>query len=245
MKIKLVSKTNEATLMIRGGKATGLLEVVDRIANAKNQARAQDLQGIFSHYMALSNVLNNTDGITREQVPGKPYYIYRISPELHGNYVATCKDLKRPFYYDLKGVKRSTETDAPYTLAGRPVEPKGQGAAGPKITKIVWGWGDDRVEIPASKFKSADDFFKAVDSGEPWCGINGDSVRLYVDILGHKKFVDSYTWRYDDKDVCAADMENSYKRGRYKDDLRKQFTFIDTSGTKYYNYDQVKNIPFK
>ena len=36
---------NEATLMIRGGKATGLLEVVDRIAKAKNQARAQDMQG--------------------------------------------------------------------------------------------------------------------------------------------------------------------------------------------------------
>lgn len=67
-------RTNEAALMIRGGKATGLLKVVDRIAQAKNQARAQDMQGIFSHYMALSNVLLNTDGITREQ-PGA-FFVY-------------------------------------------------------------------------------------------------------------------------------------------------------------------------
>ena len=72
-------RVNEATLMIRGGKATGFLEVVDRIAKAKNQARAQDMQGIFSQYMALANVLTNTDGLTREQVPGKPYYIYSVN----------------------------------------------------------------------------------------------------------------------------------------------------------------------
>lgn len=245
MKIHFVYNTNEASTFIRGNKPTGLFQVVDRIAATGNNARATDLQGIYSGYMALSNVLNNTDGLGKDQVSGKPYYIYSISPELHGNYVAACKDLGRPYYYDLKGVKRNTKTDTPYTLAGSPAEPKAQGTTGPKIVKIAWGWGDDRVEIPASKFKSADDFFKAVDSSEPWCGVNGDSVRLYVDILGHSKFVDSYIWRYDDKDVCAADMEASYKRGRYKDDLRKQFTFIDTSGAKYYNYDQVKNIPFK
>lgn len=95
-------RTNEATLMIRGGKATGLLEVVDRIAKAKNQARAQDMQGIFSHYMALSNVLLNTDGITREQVPGKPYYVYSVSSILHAYYRDACRKLGRG-YYELDG----------------------------------------------------------------------------------------------------------------------------------------------
>ena len=93
---------NEATLMIRGGKPTGLLEVVDRIAKAKNQARAQDMQGIFSHYMALSNVLNNTDGLTREQVPGKPYYIYSVNDFLHSYYKDACRELGRG-YYELDG----------------------------------------------------------------------------------------------------------------------------------------------
>lgn len=93
---------NEATLMIRGGKATGLLEVVDRIAQAKNNARAQDMQGIFSHYMALSNVLLNTDGITREQVPGKPYYTYHVSDKLYSAYKDACNELGRG-YYELDG----------------------------------------------------------------------------------------------------------------------------------------------
>lgn len=93
---------NEATLMLRGGKATGLLEVVDRIAKEKNQARAQDMQGIFSHYMALSNVLLNTDGITREQVPGKPYYTYHVSDKLHSAYKDACNALGRG-YYELDG----------------------------------------------------------------------------------------------------------------------------------------------
>ncbi len=93
---------NEATLMIRGGKPTGLLEVVDRIANAKNNARAQDMQGIFSHYMALSNVLNNTDGLSREQVPGKPYYTYHVSDKLHSAYKDACNELGRG-YYELDG----------------------------------------------------------------------------------------------------------------------------------------------
>lgn len=93
---------NEATLMIRGGKPTGLLEVVDRIAKAKNNARAQDLQGIFSHYMALSNVLNNTDGLSREQVPGKPYYIYSVNDSLHSYYKDACRELGRG-YYELDG----------------------------------------------------------------------------------------------------------------------------------------------
>lgn len=93
---------NEATLMIRGGKPTGLLEVVDRIAKAKNNARAQDMQGIFSHYMALSNVLNNTDGLSREQVPGKPYYTYHVSDKLYSVYRDACRELGRG-YYELDG----------------------------------------------------------------------------------------------------------------------------------------------
>lgn len=93
---------NEATLMIRGGKATGLLEVVDRIAQAKNNARTQDMQGIFSHYMALSNVLLNTDGITREQAPGKPYYTYHVSDKLYSAYKDACNELGRG-YYELDG----------------------------------------------------------------------------------------------------------------------------------------------
>lgn len=109
---------NEATLMIRGGKATGLLEVVDRIAKAKNQARAQDMQGIFSHYMALSNVLNNTDGITREQVPGKPYYIYSVDDFLHSYYKDACRELGRG-YYELDGKyvpgKKDSEPQTPQT----------------------------------------------------------------------------------------------------------------------------------
>lgn len=93
---------NEATLMIRGGRPTGLLEVVDRIAKAKNQARAQDMQGIFSHYMALYNVLLNTDGITREQAPGKPYYVYSVNDFLHSYYKDACRELGRG-YYELDG----------------------------------------------------------------------------------------------------------------------------------------------
>ena len=95
-------RTNEATLMIRGGKATGLLEVVDRIAQAKNNARAQDMQGIFSNYMALSNVLLNTDGITREQVPGKPYYTYHVSDKLYSAYKDACNELGRG-YFEMDG----------------------------------------------------------------------------------------------------------------------------------------------
>lgn len=108
--------TNEASLMIRGGKATGLLEVVDRIAKAKNQARAQDMQGIFSHYMALSNVLTNTDGLTREQVPGKPYYIYSVNDFLHSYYKDACRELGRG-YYELDGTyvpgKKDSEPEPP------------------------------------------------------------------------------------------------------------------------------------
>lgn len=122
MKINLVSKTNEASTFIRGGKPTGLLEVVGRIAATGNQAYAKDLQGIYSHYMGLRNVLLNTDGLGYEQVPGKPYYVYSVSPELHRLYVAACKDLGRPYYYDLKGVKRDTKTDAPYSDAPKPAE---------------------------------------------------------------------------------------------------------------------------
>ena len=95
-------KANEASLMIRGGKPTGLLEVVGRIAKAKNQARAKDMQGIFSGYMALSNVLLNTDGITREQVPGKPYYVYSVNDFLHSYYKDACRELGRG-YYELDG----------------------------------------------------------------------------------------------------------------------------------------------
>lgn len=109
---------NEATLMIRGGKATGLLEVVDRIAQAKNNARAQDMQGIFSHYMALSNVLNNTDGLSREQVPGKPYYTYHVSDKLHSAYKDACRELGRG-YYELDGKyvpgKKDSEPQKPQT----------------------------------------------------------------------------------------------------------------------------------
>lgn len=118
MPFKITGATNEATLMIRGGKATGLLEVVDRIAKAKNQARAQDMQGIFSHYMALSNVLNNTDGITREQVPGKPYYIYSVNDFLHSYYKDACRELGRG-YYELDGKyvpgKKDSEPQKPQT----------------------------------------------------------------------------------------------------------------------------------
>ena len=78
---------NEATLMIRGGKPTGLLEVVGCIAQAKNKARAQNLQGIYSHYMALSQLLTNTAGIKRELVPGKPYYEYSITDDLYRQYM--------------------------------------------------------------------------------------------------------------------------------------------------------------
>lgn len=93
---------DEASLMIRGGKATGLLEVVDRIAKAKNQARVRDMQGIFSRGMGLFNVLTKTDGLTREQVPGKPYYIYRVNDFLHSYYKDACRELGRG-YYDLDG----------------------------------------------------------------------------------------------------------------------------------------------
>lgn len=119
---------NEATLMIRGGKATGLLEVVDRIAQAKNQARAQDLQGIFSHYMALSNVLNNTDGLTREQVPGKPYYIYSVNDFLHSYYKDACRELGRG-YYELDGKyvpgKKDSEPQKPQTPPAPAKKPEG------------------------------------------------------------------------------------------------------------------------
>ena len=89
---------NEATLMIRGGKPTGLLDVVDRIAQAKNKARAQNLQGIYSHYMALSQLLTNTAGIKRELVPGKPYYEYSVTDDLYRQYVDACKALKLDYY---------------------------------------------------------------------------------------------------------------------------------------------------
>lgn len=119
---------NEATLMIRGGKATGLLEVVDRIAQAKNQARAQDLQGIFSHYMALSNVLLNTDGITREQVPGKPYYVYSVNDFLHSYYKDACRELGRG-YYELDGKyvpgKKDSEPQKPQTPPAPAKKPEG------------------------------------------------------------------------------------------------------------------------
>ena len=111
-----------ASLMIRGGKPTGLFEVVGRIAAKGNQAYARDLQGIYSQYMGLRNVLFNTDGLGYEQVPGKPYYVYSVSPELHRSYVSACKDLGRPFYYDLKGMKRDTKTDAPYSDAPKPAD---------------------------------------------------------------------------------------------------------------------------
>ncbi len=128
MPFKITGATNEATLMIRGGKATGLLEVVDRIAQAKNNARAQDMQGIFSHYMALANVLNNTDGITREQVPGKPYYTYHVSDKLHSAYKDACNELGRGYYaLDGKFVpgKSSTPQQPPKA------EPVKQGAVMP------------------------------------------------------------------------------------------------------------------
>lgn len=119
---------NEATLMIRGGKATGLLEVVDRIAQAKNQARAQDMQGIFSHYMALSNVLLNTDGITREQVPGKPYYVYSVNDFLHSYYKDACRELGRG-YYELDGKyvpgKKDSEPQKPQTPPAPAKKPEG------------------------------------------------------------------------------------------------------------------------
>ena len=119
---------NEATLMIRGGKATGLLEVVGRIAQAKNQARAQDLQGIFSHYMALSNVLLNTDGITREQVPGKPYYVYSVNDFLHSYYKDACRELGRG-YYELDGKyvpgKKDSEPQKPQTPPAPAKKPEG------------------------------------------------------------------------------------------------------------------------
>lgn len=119
---------NEATLMIRGGKATGLLEVVDRIAKAKNNARAPDLQGIFSHYMALSNVLLNTDGITREQVPGKPYYVYSVNDFLHSYYKDACRELGRG-YYELDGKyvpgKKDSEPQKPQTPPAPAKKPEG------------------------------------------------------------------------------------------------------------------------
>lgn len=89
---------NEATLMIRGGKPTGLLEVVGRIAQAKNKARAQNLQGIYSHYMALSQLLTNTAGIKRELVLGKPYYEYSVTDDLYRQYMDACKALKLDYY---------------------------------------------------------------------------------------------------------------------------------------------------
>lgn len=118
---------NEATLMIRGGKATGLLEVVDRIAKAKNQARAQDMQGIFSHYMALSNVLLNTDGITREQVPGKPYYVYSVSSILHAYYRDACRELGRGYYeLDGKYVPGNNDLSAQQPPKAEPAKPAKQ-----------------------------------------------------------------------------------------------------------------------
>lgn len=91
MKIHVGSKINEAALMIRGGKATKLFEIVNTIAELKNHARSSDLVSLFSQPLGFYTIAKSTPGIKRTVEGKRPFY--SVTNELYQQYVDACKQL--------------------------------------------------------------------------------------------------------------------------------------------------------
>lgn len=103
-------RTDEAALMVKGGKPTKLFAVVNTIASLGNKARSSDLTAHFVQPISFYSMLKATPGITKDTSGTRP--IYSVTDDLYKQYVNACKQLgKRP--WSLEGTKQGSAPASP------------------------------------------------------------------------------------------------------------------------------------
>lgn len=103
MRINFIVQKNEASTLTRGGHPTKLFDVVELILKNGGSVRGKDLKPLFPQLPALYSLLKSEPGIIRDTAGAFP--TLSVSDDLYQRYVASCKEMNRP-YYDQKGVQQ-------------------------------------------------------------------------------------------------------------------------------------------